>query len=254
MQLFNKRYKTGLALSGGGARGIAHLGILQAMEERKIKINIISGTSAGALAGAFYADGFHPLEILDFFSNRKLYEFMRISFPRSGFFKSDALRKILEKNLRSKYIEDLNIPLIVAATNFQKGKIEYFSKGLLVDLLLASSGIPLLFETTQIDHIPYIDGGIMDNLPLAPLKKICRKTIAAHVNPIGHHEKIRNPVQVMERSFHLAVASEINKKKKEADVFIEPEGLKKYGLLDLRKVKEIYAIGYETARKQLNEM
>jgi len=146
----------------------------------------------------------------------------------------------------------LKIPLVVAATNFQKGAITYFDKGLLVDLLLASSSIPLLFETTKIDGIPYIDGGIMDNLPIEPLKKKCKKIIAVHTNPLGEQTKIKNPVQVVERAFHLSIASEIYRKKQDVDVFIEPEKLKNYGLLDLRKAKLIFEIGYEAALVQFN--
>ncbi|MBN2522146.1 MAG: patatin-like phospholipase family protein [Bacteroidales bacterium] len=252
MRIFGKKYKTGIALSGGAVRGIAHLGVLQAIEEKKIKIGMISGTSAGALAGAFYADGFSPKEILNIFSNKKLFEFMRFSFPRSGFFNVTGLKKLLSNTLRTKNIEDLKIPLVVAATNFQKGAITYFDKGLLVDLLLASSSIPLLFETTKIDGIPYIDGGIMDNLPIEPLKNKCKRIIAVHTNPLGEQTKINNPIQVVERAFHLSVASEINSKKQEVDVFIEPEKLKDYGLLDLKKAKSIFEIGYEAALAQFN--
>ncbi|MGD2033758.1 MAG: patatin-like phospholipase family protein [Bacteroidales bacterium] len=245
MGLIGKKYNTGIALSGGAVRGIAHLGIFQAMEENNIKIDIISGTSAGALAGAFIADGFHPQEILEIFSGKKLRELMRLSIPRSGFFNVRGLKEVLTNKLRAKNIEDLNIPLIVAATDFQKGEITYFGKGPLSDILLASSSIPLLFETTKVDGIPYIDGGVVDNLPIKPLKKTCKKIIAVHANPIGRKDKIKNPVQVIERAFHLAVASEISRKKNEVDAFIEPEKLKDFGLLDLKNAKKVYQIGYE---------
>ncbi len=247
MGLFGKKYKTGLALSGGAVRGLAHLGVLQALNEKEIKIDIFSGVSAGALAGAFYADGYHPREILDIFSNKKIHDFFRLAFPRSGFFDTKGLKKLLSNNLRTKYVEDLNIPLIIAATNFQKGEIAYFDKGILIDLLVASSSIPLLFKTAEINGISYIDGGIMDNLPIKPLKDKCSKIIAVHTNPIGEKNKIHHPVQVIERAFHLAIASEINVKKTEADVFIEPEKLKEYGLFDLHKANEIFEIGYEAA-------
>lgn len=249
MILFRKKYKTGLALSGGAARGLAHLGVLQVLNEKGIKVDIISGASAGSLAGAFYAEGYDPREILEIFSSKKIYDFFRLAFPRSGFFDIKGLKKFLSKNLHTKNIEDLSIPLIIAATNFQKGEINYFDKGNLIDLLVASSSIPLLFKTAKINSVDYIDGGIMDNLPIKPLIDKCSRIIAVHTNPIGEQKKIHHPVQVIERAFHLAIASEINRKKAEADIFIEPEKLKEFGLFDLNKANEIFEIGYKAAQK-----
>jgi NTE family protein len=120
-----KKYKTGLVLSGGGARGFAHLGVLKALEEKKIKINIFSGVSAGAIAAAFYADGYTPEEILNIFSSKKVFHLMRITIPRSGLLKTKGLKEVLKKHLRATNIEDLKIPVIIAATNFREGKIQY---------------------------------------------------------------------------------------------------------------------------------
>jgi NTE family protein len=245
MRIWLKKYKTGLVLSGGGARGLAHLGVLKALDERKIKIDILSGASAGALAAAFYADGFSAEEIFDLFTSKKIYELMRITIPRTGFLKVNGIKDILQNNLKAKRIEDLKIPVIIAATNFREGKIEYISKGNLIDTLLVSSGIPILFEISQIENVQYIDGGIMDNLPISPLRKVCRKCIAVHVNPIGRLEKVNSLIQIAERTFHLALMSEINTKKSQVDLFIEPGKLVDYGLLDMKKASEIFKIGYE---------
>jgi NTE family protein len=252
MKLFNRKYPNGLVLSGGAARGIAHLGVIEAMLEKNIEISIISGVSAGSIAGAFFLDGYHPREIFDFFANKKLYKLIRISFPKSGFFKIEGLRKILKTNLRTKNIEDLDKPLIIAATNYQKAKIEYFDKGPLIDIVLASSSIPVLFESQRINEFTYIDGGIMDNLPVHPLLNRCKKIIGVHVNPIGDVKPPANPWQVAERSFHMAVASEIHRKQEQLDIFIEPAELMKFGLLDLRKAEEIYKIGYNAGINALN--
>jgi NTE family protein len=251
MRIFSKKYKTGLVLSGGAVRGIAHLGVLQAIEEKKIAIDIISGTSAGALAGAFFADGYHGNEILEIFIKRKIFEIMHISVQRSGIFKVDGLKKILHSELKARNIEDLQIPLVIAATNFCEGRIEYFEKGLLVDTLIASASIPILFKVASLNQELYIDGGIMDNLPLKPIREKCTIIIAVHANPIGRHEKVKSVIQVAERAFHLAIASEVNSKKNLADIFIEPQELKKFGLLELRKAREIYQIGYEAAMSVL---
>jgi NTE family protein len=252
MKIFPRKYRTGLVLSGGAVRGIAHLGILQSIIEHHIQIDIISGTSAGAIAGAFFSDGFSPYEILELFSKKKFYELIRVSFLRSGFFKVQGLKKILKQNLKTRRLEELPIPLIVSATNFIDGKIEYFDSGDLINILIASSSIPILFKITKINGIFYTDGGIMDNLPVDPIRKKCRKIIAVHVNPIGHLDKLKSPVQAIERIFHLAVASEIQRKKNLVDLFIEPSQLIKYGLFDLRDAKTIFQVGYDSAQEILN--
>ena len=245
MKLFSRKYRTGLVLSGGAARGIAHLGVLEALLEKKITVDIISGVSAGSIAGALYLDGYHPREILEIFANQKIYKLIRISVPRSGFFKIDGLKKILKANLRAQHIEDLKKPLIIAVTNYLKAKVEYFTEGPLIDLILASSSIPVLFEATHINKVPYIDGGIMDNLPVDPLLNRCKKIIGIHVNPLGEINASTSPWQVAERSFHMAVASEIRRKQELMDLFIEPTELTKFGMLELRKAEKIYKAGYD---------
>lgn len=247
MKLFSRKYRTGLVLSGGAARGIAHLGVLEALTENNIPIDIISGVSAGSIVGALFLDGYHPHEILEIFANQKIYKMIRISVPRSGFFKIDGLKKILKKYLKAKNIEDLEKPLVIALTNYQEAKVEYFSEGPLIELILASSSIPVLFEAKLINKVPYIDGGVMDNLPVDPLLNRCKKIIGVHVNPLGESKSLKNPWQIAERSFHMAVASEIRRKQEQLDVFIEPQELTNYGMLELRKAKKIYNVGYEAA-------
>jgi NTE family protein len=251
MPFTTTKYKTGLVLSGGAVRGIAHLGVFQALEEKNIKIDIISGASAGALAGAFFAEGYHSMEILEIFLKKKIFEIITIAVPRTGLFKVDGLKKILRSQLRSRNIEDLPIPLIISATNFKEGKIEYFNSGPLVESLIASASIPVLFKVARINANYYIDGGIMDNLPIRVIREKCDKLIAVYTNPIGKLEKVKSLIQIAERAFHLAIASEVINKKTLADVFIEPAKLKEYGLLELRKACEIYKIGYEAAMEQL---
>lgn len=240
-----------MVLSGGGARGIAHLGVIQYLQEKSIKPTIISGVSAGALVAAFIADGFSPFEVLELFTSKKLYHLMRLTFPRSGFLKANGLKEILSKNLRAKNIEDLRTPIIVTATNFNSGSVEYFSHGNLVDALLASTAIPTLFEVHKINGSTYFDGGIMDNLPIKPILGKCRKYIGVHVNPLGYLEKAGSPIQVAERAFHLAIGAELENKKSLFDIFIEPPELTEFGILDIKKAREIFDVGYYHAAKVL---
>jgi len=251
--VFKRKYKQGLVLSGGGARGFAHLGVLQCFEEHNICPSIISGVSAGSIVGAFYSDGYKPLEIFKLFSSQKMYRLMRLTFPRFGVLRVSGLKEILVKNLRSKRIEDLPIPLVIAVTNYNTGKIEYLSEGNLADAVLASAAIPVLFEVQKINGNFYFDGGVMDNLPLKPILGRCKKIIAVHVNPLGKIEKINGLMQVAERAFHLAIGAELENKKQNVDLFIEPPELTEYGLLDVKNSLEMFKIGYKHTSQVLGK-
>jgi NTE family protein len=246
--MFSEKYKTGLVLSGGAARGFAHLGVLKALEELNLRPDIISGASAGAIAGAFYADGYHPAEILELLTHKKIYEYFRITIPKTGFFKVQGLVEVLKKNLRAKTFEELSLPLVITVTNLNKGIPEYIQSGNLIEMVIASASIPVFIETKKINNTFYIDGGIMDNLPLYPIQKKCRKLIGVHVNPVGDIKNHSGLVHLAERAFHLAIAAEIDRKKALFDYFIEPQKLQNYGLLDIHKGEEIYKVGYEAAK------
>src|SRR5512133_3698530 len=140
-----KKYQTGFVLSGGGARGFAHLGFMEALFEEGIHPDIISGTSAGALAGVLIADGLAPREILKLLNTGSRLDFMRPAFPREGLLQISGIVKILNANLHAKKFEDLKIPLFVAATDINNGKAVYFSEGDLIERVTASMSIPVLF-------------------------------------------------------------------------------------------------------------
>ncbi len=248
-----KKYKTGLALSGGAARGLAHLGVVKALYEKGIKPDVISGTSAGSVAGAFLADGHDPEKMLDIFLEKKLYQFLGLTFGKLGLLKISGLRDVLKKHLKAKKFEDLEIPLYVACTNLNSGEVEYFSEGDLLERVVASSSIPVLFTPVNMNGSLYADGGILDNLPVTPIRKKCKKLIGVHVNYTGPEKEIDSMIKIAERSFHLSTGARIREVAEECDLFIEPEELKKYGLLDVDKGKKMFEIGYKEAKKKLKE-
>jgi len=131
------KIKVGISLSGGGVRGIAHLGVLKALNENDIFPEIVSGVSAGALVGVFYCDGYKPEEILQIFRKTHFFNFARLTVPRTGFMTMYKVEKILKEKIRAKKFKDLKIPLTVAASNLNDGIIEYFSEGDLIDKIIA---------------------------------------------------------------------------------------------------------------------
>jgi NTE family protein len=248
------QYKTGLVLSGGGARGFAHIGLLQALNEAGIFPDVISGTSAGAIVGSLYADGYTPKEILKLLNTRSRLDFMRPVMPREGLLQINGIVKILNSSLRAKTFEDLKIKLFVTATDLNNGKAVYFSEGELVDHIIASASIPVLFQPVVINNIHYVDGGVLDNLPVKPIEKTCKILIGSFVNPVGYIEKISGLINIAERTFMLSMSKEIVEKAKKFDLFIAPLELKNYKILDPEKAEELFKVGYKAAKEKLKEV
>ena len=247
----SRKFDIGLVLSGGAARGFAHLGVFKALREKNIRPGIVSGVSAGAIAGAFYCDGFEPEEVLDLFSNTKIFRFLKIEFNKLGLLNISGLRKVLKNNLRTRNIEDLPRPLFIAVTDLMEGTTSYLEKGDLVNAIIASSSIPVIFKPVVIDGHTYIDGGIKDNLPIEPVRDLCDDLIGVHVNPVGGYNPGKGMIYLALRSFHLSVASGIPQKIKNLSCFIEPAGLTEFSYYDIEKRNKMFDLGYNEAIKIL---
>jgi len=248
-----EKYKTGLILSGGGARGFAHLGVLQALNESEIYPDVISGTSAGALAGVLYCDGYSPKEILKIMKASSRLEYMKPTLPRDGLLQISGLIKILSSHLHAKTFEELKIPLFVSATNINNGKVVYFSRGELLDPVIASASIPVLFKPVIINNSYFVDGGVLDNFPIRPLEGKCMTTIGSFVNPPGYEEHTTGLIKIAVRTFMLSMSKEMLEKSKKVDLFIAPDELKNFSILDPEKAEEIFSIGYKAAKAKLED-
>ncbi|UII25847.1 patatin-like phospholipase family protein [Fulvivirga maritima] len=245
--------KVGLVLSGGGARGIAHLGVIKALEEAEINIDFISGSSAGAIVGAMYTYGYQVERILEIVKSIKTFKFLQPALSWTGILKMDVIRKFLELHLKDDF-EHLKKPLYIAATNVNTGKTEYFNKGPLLSAICASSCIPVLFDPVLHNNKLYIDGGILNNLPVEPLEGKCDIIIGSHCNPIDHDFDPKNAKLVMERALMLAITCNAYSRRSACDYFIEPKGLESYKVLDLSNIDAIYKIGYECAKEKIEKI
>jgi len=248
-----KKFKVGLVLSGGGARGFAHLGVIQALHEAGIYPDVVSGTSAGALAGVLYADGFSPEEILKLMNSGSRLDFMRPALPREGLLQINGIIKILKSNLKASSFDQLKIPLYVAATDLNNGKSVYFSKGELLDPVIASASIPVLFQPVKIKNISYVDGGVLDNLPVYPIQNKCKVIIGSFVNPVGYVEKLSGLINIAERTFMLNMSKEIIEKAKRFNLLIAPKELRNYKILDPEKAADLFELGYKATKAKLKE-
>jgi NTE family protein len=246
------KYKTGLVLSGGGTRGFAHIGAMQALDEAGQEIDVISGTSVGSIAGALYADGVPPARILELFREHNILKLSRPAFTRRGFLNFKGLRKHISKYLGAVRFEELGIPLFVCVANLTKGRSEYINSGSLADVIVASSSIPILYTPVRLGEDYYIDGAVFDNFPVKPIRENCEQIIGVNVMPHSTDKSLRGFRSTSLRVFQLYMNAADRNKWKDCDVLIEPGGLAELGYLGHRRGMEMYRMGYEETKKVLN--
>jgi len=247
----SKPYKIGIALSGGGIKGLCHAGVLKALEENNIKPNIISGVSAGAVVGALYADGYSPDEIATLFEDISFRQMTKLRIPDGGIFRIDAFEAFMSKNLRAKNFEDLKIPLRVVATNLDKGESHVFTKGTLLDAVVASCSVPVLFTPKKIDGINYVDGGVLKNFPVSTISDDCEKVIGINASPLVADEYKLSLLNVASRTYHFMFKANILHDKELCDLLIEPVDMGNYDTFDVNKAREIFELGYKSTKKLL---
>lgn len=243
-------YRIGLVLSGGGAKGFAHAGAIRALEEAGIRPDIIAGTSAGAIVGACYAAGLSPEQICREFLKHEKTDFMKVAFPRNGFFSTAATEAFFRETIPAKRIEDTSIPLRVVATDFDHGRMQVFSEGELAPRLMASACVPIFFQPVEIDGTHYVDGGLFKNFPVSVIRDECRYIIGINVSPIL--PEYRNSIRfIAERSYHYMSKANSVADKQLCDCLVEIEEALKYGMFDLDKTMEIFELGYQDMKHEI---
>jgi len=243
--------KVGIVLSGGGIRGIAHLGVLKAFINAGITFSHISGTSAGSIAGAFYAAGIDPEEGLNIFMKTKLLRFIRPAVGSLGLVNIEYTSNLLKDFFPDDKIENLKIPLTIAATNFSEGKLVYFTKGPLIRAIQASSCIPGIFKPIMIDQQMYVDGGILNNFPVEPLLGSCDYIIGSSCNHLRSVDKIVSIPSLMRRAGIMSINHDMERKSSLCNVVIEPKGMGEISTFDMKKAETIYWLAYEETLKTI---
>lgn len=237
--------KIGLVLSGGGARGIAHLGVIKALGEMGIRFDRIAGTSAGAIAGALIAQGYSPDESLKIIESSSFVRHLRPAWNRMGLLRIDTAADLYKKYIPHDSFEGLQIPLHVVAVDLNEGEQVVFEQGELIRPVLASCCLPGVFEPLLINKRQYVDGGVLNNLPVEVIEPKVDLVIGSHCNPFGLAKPIRSMRGVIERSLILAVQSKTKAKFERCGILIEPADLAGYSPTDISKARELFRIGYQ---------
>ncbi len=241
--------KLGLALSGGGARGVVHIGVLKALDEMGVKFSVVSGTSAGSIVAALYAKGYHPDEIFDITKNLSIFKSVSPAWTWAGLLKMDGLEALLRKHIPENDFSSLKMPLTVAATEIRKGTIHYFTEGELIPAVVASCSIPAIFNPVHFNNGVYVDGGLLDNLPVLPIRDKCDFVVGVHCNHINSEFDAKSLKVVVERSLLMAISSNTRVSRQMCDVFIEPPHMDRYSSLAVGKAQEIFEYGYKFTKE-----
>lgn len=237
--------KIGLVLSGGGARGIAHIGVLKALEELGVQFSCIAGTSAGALIGTLYSFGYKPDEIIKIIISTSFLKSIKPAWTLSGLLKLDSLAALLVKYIPENNFDTLKIPMTIAATDIQLGKPEYFTKGELYSAILASCCVPAVFNPISFNGKTYIDGGILDNLPASSIRQKCDFLIGSNCNFVNPGFEGKNFRRVIERTLLMAINGNTVVNKTLCDKLIEPPDVGRMSSFDFAKAKDLFELGYQ---------
>lgn len=248
----------GVVLSGGGSRGMAHLGLLQALKEHDIEPDYIAGASAGALVGALYAAGNHPTQSLELFTNTPLFRWSNTNLNRGkpGFFDTEKYRKYFERFLPEDSFEALYKKLFVSVTDVCAGKAVIMDSGPLIKALSASAAVPPIFSPVMIDGVYYADGGIMNNFPLEPLLERCELILGSYVSPIRpvQAKEMWSSLNLVQRSYELITHAQSCHKFSYCHYLFSPDELHPFGLLNTSKLETVYQLGYEKAQEQMPQI
>lgn len=250
-----RRPKIGVALGGGFARGLAHIGILKVLEEEQIPVDYIAGTSVGSVIGAGYASGLSAKELEEIAGLVRFKDFSRWTFSRFGLFSNDKMAIFLGKILRCKTFEDLKIPLAIAATDIITGEPAVFTSGELVDPVRASCAYPGMFLPVNIKGQLLVDGLLGHAVPAMPLREMgAERVISVHL--AAHWLKPRGPKHVFDvigQCFSIAQDRMCGPWRAASDIVLEPE-IGDFGYDDFVRAPELVRAGEVAARSAIQQI
>ena len=217
--------KLGLALGGGAARGFAHIGVIQVLEENGIKPDLVVGTSAGSLVAAFYASGKTGAQLqwlADTMDESQLTDWT-IPFMSRGMLRGEALGRYVNSQLNGAKIEDLKMPLGIVATDLQTGDGILFRRGEIATAVRASSAVPSVFEPVRIGNKDYVDGGLVSPVPVRSARQMGADiVIAVDISSRPEDAKTSDMLKVLLQTFSIMGKSISQLEMAQAEVVVRP--------------------------------
>jgi len=250
--------KIALVLGGGAARGFAHIGVIRTLEQEKIPIDMIVGTSVGSLIGAIYASDMNSFELeWTAFALEKdsIFDYgIMNAFTGMGLANGDKLEEFVRTKIATSNIEDLKLPFVAVATDLNRGTRVVLDRGSVAKAVHASSAVPGVFNPVEHQGRLLVDGGVMDNIPIAVAReKGADIVIAVDISENLANFNITNLVDVMLQAVNIMFNENVRYKKKEADVLITPH-VGSVAMLDFTQKKRCMQAGIEATQKAMPEI
>ncbi|MBO1510536.1 patatin-like phospholipase family protein [Metabacillus sp. BG109] len=249
-----KEPKIGLALGSGGARGFAHLGVLKVLHDEGISIDLIAGSSMGALVGSFYASGISIDRLYQFALAFKRKYYLDFTVPKMGFIAGNRVKELIRLFTHRKTFAELDIPVAVVATDLYDGKKVIFKDGPVADAVRASIAIPGIFVPEKIDGRLLVDGGVVDRVPVSVVKEMGADiVIAVDVSHVKRNEDITSIFDVILQSLDIMQDELVHHREIASDVMIRPH-VEQYNSRAFTNIKEIIEIGEKEAIQHVEKI
>ncbi len=241
----------GLALGGGFARGLAHIGVLKVFVENAIPVDALAGTSVGSVVAAAFASGLSVDEMIEHARTVRWKAIARWTLPRMGLATNERMEALLPRALRSTRFEELKVPLAVVAVDIATGEAVVFRQGELIPPLRASCSVPGLFAPVEYQGRMLVDGVLLGSVPAPALRALgVDATVAVHLNTGEFPHRPANIFQVVGQAFQIAERAADPAWRKACDLIIEPD-VSEFKWDDFERADEVILAGERAARQAL---
>lgn len=251
----SKSRRVGLALSGGAARGFAHIGVIKVLQSNDIRVDYVAGTSVGSIVGAFFCSGYSWQEMLEVADSLQWNELVSPTLSGMGLVTSSRLESFMDDLLGEVEFDDLEIPFRAVSVDLVTGDEVVLSSGDVARAVRASSAVPGIFEPLVEGDQALVDGGVVNNLPCDVAQDMgADKVIAVDLN--AHRAEPQMPVNLLDvsyRSFAMLLNAASAKGREDADILIQPD-LADFGYHDLSRSEELVALGERAAEEALSKL
>ncbi len=238
----------GLALGGGAVLGAVHIGILKAFEEDNIKINCISGTSIGSFIATLFAFGKSAREIEEIVSDQGWLDISSLTLNKMGFLSNEKLGDLISANTDNKSFKDTSIPLAIVACDIVTGDKIVLTTGNVADAVMASTCIPGIFKPIEIRENILVDGGIIENIPISPLKEFgCDIIVGVDLTHVQNIQP-KNMLDVLMNTLNITQKNSAQLQSDHADIVITPD-LSSFNIVDTKQIPSLIEVGYKYAKK-----
>jgi NTE family protein len=240
-----------LALSGGGARGGFHLGVLQYLDDNNIHIKAICSTSIGSIVAASYASGVTPKEQLEIFKSKSLRKMFSFAWFKESIYKVDMDSKVIDALVKKEKLQDLDIPVYITALDLQSGDEVVFSSGDIKTICQASSALVPAFRPVEYEGRVLVDGGFYNHLPFEPLKKYNLPIVGVNLHPLLKKKSRPRLMSYLKKVIAIKMYKRVDAQKELLDFYISTDKLAGFSIFSFKNFDELFEMGYEEAKRVL---